>query len=153
MKIKFIKPLRIALGGIDVKKYEPGQVIEDPHQDVLADPSYFEIVDEEALAAQKLHDDKQSLRDEIVKTETRVVQLHDEFEARFGEKPFAEADTLDDKDGDGDQDDDNLGDPEDKNNDNFWEDVTLDEGTKDERTERQRIVKKHEKKKSKKKGK
>lgn len=46
MRVRFTKPLKIALDGRNVVSYAAGDVLDEPHPDILGFPDFFAVVDE-----------------------------------------------------------------------------------------------------------
>lgn len=146
--IQITKQLKIALGGTNVQEYPVGTILRDPHPDVIASKEYYREVDEFTLEKEKTEADKKALEEEIAKTALRLSNLKEHYENRYGKLGGPKKEKEKEKEKEEDEDEDDLGNFDDQSNNNFWQDVTIDEGTKDERTERRRIpgVKKPKKK-------
>lgn len=73
MKIKFHTPLRIALGGRDVKDYAVDQVVENPHPDLLAFESHWAPVDPAAQEQEDKEREILSLQEQIPSLEAQLI--------------------------------------------------------------------------------
>ena len=74
-RIRFLNKFSIALNGNDVRHYAAGQIIANPHPDILRHSEMFEEVDEVALIAQTHEENKTSIRQSITVAEEHLAAL------------------------------------------------------------------------------
>lgn len=86
MKITMTKTLKIALNGNDVQTYREGDVIDNPHPDVLALPQFWEPVDEALFLAQEKARNVYETRTALSEAQALVKSLKLRLKSLSGDK-------------------------------------------------------------------
>jgi hypothetical protein len=114
VKIKFIKPLKIALDGRTVKDYRVGDIVSDPHPDLASFSAFYETLDETAELELKKQQDVAELETQVLVAEANLASLKAQLLAL---RPVPQVEPIEVEE---------------------EEEIIEDEGTKDERTIKRR---------------